>query len=96
MPNADSDLLNRVISSLESTVLDEIVRRQERNEPLNPADLSESIGAAITEMLSEALLESGQGQFFQVSHPKRCKHAEYEIKFRPLAPGLTPSWPKAD
>ena len=50
----EPDLLNRVISSLESAVLDEIVRRQERNEPLNPADLSESIVAAITEMLSEA------------------------------------------
>ena len=50
----ERDLLNRVIFSLESAVLDEIVRRQERNEPLNPADLSESIVAAITEMLSEA------------------------------------------
>ena len=51
----EPDLLNRVISSLESAILDEIVRRQERNEPLNPADLSESIAAAITEMLSEAI-----------------------------------------
>lgn len=50
----EPDLLNRVISSLESAVLDEIVGRQEKNEPLNPADLSESIAAAITEMLSEA------------------------------------------
>ena len=50
----EPDLLNRVISSLESAVLDEIVGRQEKNEPLNPADLSESIVAAITEMLSEA------------------------------------------
>ena len=44
----------RVISSLESVVLDEIVRRQERNELLNPADLSESIFSAIAEMLREA------------------------------------------
>jgi hypothetical protein len=50
----EPDLLNRVISNLESAVLDEIVRRQERNEALNPAELSESIVAAITEMLSEA------------------------------------------
>ena len=50
----EPDLLNRVISNLESAILDEIVRRQERNEPLNPADLSESIVAALTEMLSEA------------------------------------------
>ena len=50
----EPDLLSRVISSLESAVLDEIVRHQERNELLNPADLSESIVAAITEMLSEA------------------------------------------
>ena len=50
----EPDLLNRVISSLESAVLDEIVGRQDKNEPLNPADLSESIVAAITEMLSEA------------------------------------------
>jgi hypothetical protein len=50
----EPDLLNRVISNLESAVLDEIVRRQERNEPLNPAELSESIVAATTEMLSEA------------------------------------------
>jgi hypothetical protein len=50
----EPDLLNRVISSLESAVLDEIVRHHEGNEPLNPADLSESIVAAITEMLSEA------------------------------------------
>jgi hypothetical protein len=50
----EPDLLNRVISSLESAVLDEIVGRQEKNEPLNPADLSESIVGAITEMLSEA------------------------------------------
>jgi hypothetical protein len=51
----EPDLLNRVLSSLESAVLDEIVRWQERNEPLNPADLSESIVAAIAELLSEAL-----------------------------------------
>ena len=50
----EPDLLNRVISSLESAILDEIVGRQEKNEPLNPADLSESIVGAITEMLSEA------------------------------------------
>jgi hypothetical protein len=50
----EPDLLNRVISILESAVLDEIVSRQERNKPLNPADLSESILAVITEMLSEA------------------------------------------
>jgi len=49
----EPDLLNRVIFSLESAILDEIVRHQERNEPLNPADLSESIVAALTEMLSE-------------------------------------------
>jgi hypothetical protein len=35
--------------------------------------------------------ESGQGQFFQVSHPKRCKHAKYEIKFRPPAPQILKS-----
>ena len=50
----EPDLLNRIISSLESAVLDEIIGRQERNEPLNPAELSESIVAAITEMLREA------------------------------------------
>src|SRR6267142_697771 len=50
----EPDLLNRVISHLESAVLDEIVGRQDKNEPLNPADLSESIVGAITEMLSEA------------------------------------------
>ena len=50
----EPDLLNRVISSLENAVLDEIVSRQEKNEPLNPADLSESIVGAITAMLSEA------------------------------------------
>ena len=46
--------LNRVPCGLESAVLDEFVERQERNEPLNPADLSESIVAAIAEMLREA------------------------------------------
>ena len=50
----EPDLLNRVIPVWESAVLDEIVGRQEKNEPLNPADLSESIVGAITEMLSEA------------------------------------------
>ena len=50
----EPDRLNRVLSGLESAVLDEFVGRQERNEPLNPADLSESIVAAITEMLREA------------------------------------------
>jgi hypothetical protein len=48
------DLLDRVISSLESAVLDEIVRHQKRDELFDPANLSESIAAAITEMLSEA------------------------------------------
>ena len=37
------------------------------------------------------LLESGQDQFFQVSHTKRCKHAKYEIKFRPLEPQILKS-----
>ena len=50
----EPDRLNRVLSGLESVVLDEFVGRQERNEPLNPADLSESIVAAIAEMLREA------------------------------------------
>jgi hypothetical protein len=54
MLTEEPDLLNRVLSNLESAVLDEIVRRQERKEPLNPAALSESIGAALAEMLSEA------------------------------------------
>ena len=47
----EPDLLNRVISSLESAVLDEIVGRQERNKPLNPAELSESIVGAIAERM---------------------------------------------
>ena len=46
--------LSRVLSGLESAVLDEFVGCQERNEPLNPADLSESIVAAISRMLREA------------------------------------------
>jgi len=50
----EPDRLNRVLCGLESAVLDEFVERQERNEPLNPADLSESIVAAIAEMLREA------------------------------------------
>ena len=50
----EPDRLNRVLSGLESAVLDEFVGRQERNEPLNPADLSESTVAAIAEMLREA------------------------------------------
>ena len=50
----EPDRLNRVLSGLESAVLDEFVGRQERNEPLNPADLSESIVAAIAGMLREA------------------------------------------
>jgi len=50
----EPDRLNRVFGGLESVVLDEFVGRQERNEPLNPADLSESIVAAIAEMLREA------------------------------------------
>ena len=50
----EPDRLNRVLCGLESVVLDEFVGRQERNEPLNPADLSESIVAAIAEMLREA------------------------------------------
>ena len=50
----EPDLLDRVICSLESTVLDEIVGYQEGDELFNPADLSESIVAAITEMLREA------------------------------------------
>ena len=50
----EPDRLNRVLSGLESAVLDEFVGRQERNEPLNPADLSESIAAAISGMLREA------------------------------------------
>ena len=52
----ECDLLNRVISRLECVVLDEIVGRQRGNEPLNPADLSESIVGAIAEMLSKAFL----------------------------------------
>jgi hypothetical protein len=43
---------------LKSAVLDELVGRQERNEPFNPADLSESIVAAIAEMLREAFAMS--------------------------------------
>ena len=50
----EPDRLNRVLSGLESAALDEIVCHQEGNEPLDPADLSESIVGAITEMLSEA------------------------------------------
>jgi hypothetical protein len=46
--------LNRVLSGLESAVLDEFVGHRVGNEPLNPADLSESIVAAITGMLREA------------------------------------------
>jgi Family of unknown function (DUF6166) len=38
----EPDRLDRVLSHLESAVLDEFVGCQERNEPLNPADLSES------------------------------------------------------
>jgi hypothetical protein len=55
----EPDRLNRVLSGLESAVLDEFVGRQERNEPLNPADLSESIVAAIAGMLREAFSMSG-------------------------------------
>jgi hypothetical protein len=50
----EPDRLNRVLSDLESAVLDEFVGRQVGNEPLNPADLSESIAAAIAGMLCEA------------------------------------------
>ena len=50
----EPDRLNRVLSGLENAVLDEFVGRQERNEPLNPADLSDFIVAAIAEMLREA------------------------------------------
>ena len=50
----EPDRLNRVLSGLESAVLDEFVGRQVGNEPLNPADLSESIAAAIAGMLCEA------------------------------------------
>ena len=50
----EPDRLNRVLSGLESVVLDEFVGRQVGNEPLNPADLSESIAAAIAGMLCEA------------------------------------------
>jgi hypothetical protein len=50
----EPDRLNRVPCGLESAFLDDFVGRQERNEPLNPADLSESIVAAIAEMLREA------------------------------------------
>ena len=50
----EPDRLDRVLSGLESAVLDEFVGRQERNQPLNPADLSESIVAAIAGMLREA------------------------------------------
>jgi hypothetical protein len=46
--------LNRVLCGLESVVLDEFVGRQERNEPLNPVDLSDFIVSAIAEMLREA------------------------------------------
>ena len=49
----EPDLLNRVISSLENAVLDEIVGRQ-RKKPLNPAELSESFVGAIAELLIEA------------------------------------------
>ena len=47
--------MDRVISRLESAVLDEIVRHREKNEFFDPADLSESIVAAIAEILREAL-----------------------------------------
>ena len=50
----EPDCLNRVLSGLESAVLDEFVGRRERNEPLNPADLSESTVAGIAGMLREA------------------------------------------
>ena len=50
----EPDRLNRVLSGLESVVLDEFVGRQERNEPLNPADLSDFIVAGIAGMLREA------------------------------------------
>jgi hypothetical protein len=50
----EPDRLNRVLSGLENAVLDEFVGRQERNEPLNPADLSESTVAGIVGMLREA------------------------------------------
>ena len=50
----EPDRLDRVLSGLESVVLDEFIGCQERNEPLNPADLSESIVAAIAGMLYEA------------------------------------------
>ena len=51
----EPDRLNRVLCGLESVVLDEIVGRHGGNESLNPAELSESIVAAIAEMLREAL-----------------------------------------
>ena len=54
----EPDRLDRVLSHLESAVLDEFVGCQERNEPLNPADLSESIVAAIAGMLREAFFMS--------------------------------------
>jgi hypothetical protein len=50
----EPDRLNRVLSGLESAVLDEFVGRQVGDEPLNPTDLSESIVAAISGMLREA------------------------------------------
>ena len=50
----EPDPLNRVLSGLESAVLDEFIGRQVGNEPLNPADLSESIAAAIAGMLCDA------------------------------------------
>ena len=50
----EPDRLDRVLSHLESAVLDEFVGCKERNEHLNPADLSESIVAAIAGMLREA------------------------------------------
>ena len=50
----EPDRLNRVLSGLESVVLDEFVGRQERNELLNPADLSDFIVAGIAGMLREA------------------------------------------
>jgi hypothetical protein len=71
----EPDRLDRVLSHLENAVLDEVVGRQERNEPLNPAALSESIVAAIAEMLREAFSMSRAFAAFLVERHYTGLHA---------------------
>jgi hypothetical protein len=70
----EPDRLSRVLSGFESAVLDEFVGRQERNEPLNPADLSESIVAAISGMLREAFSMSRAFAAVLVERQPACTH----------------------